>query len=168
MCRSFAHNTTTCSCASPRARLPTLAANLHRLSRANFSHLPSTMASSCAARPAAWTAALRNASHPNTAACATVRRAFPAPRYINSSSKPLYSNKGIRSNVSSASNHAKPASRLLRPLQARTFSSTPRTSYKTVEEAKSKHRLGVSPLDCFPRKTGNSRARAKILSSRSP
>lgn len=106
--------------------------------------LVNSMASSCIVRPSAWTSAIRTASRSNNVACAGVRRAFTAPRCLNTAPKRPFSHRESRSSSSAASTnsaaHQQPGARV----HARSFSTTPRNCYKTVEEAKSRYRVGVS------------------------
>ncbi|KAK0661397.1 Protein SCO1 [Lasiodiplodia hormozganensis] len=100
------------------------------------------MASSCAARPSAWSAALRTASRSDTAASASVRRSFAAPRSLNASSTRSYSSRNARSSSAAVCARSTANFQFASKLQARPFSSTPRNCYKTVEEAKSRYKLG--------------------------
>ncbi|KAF4309331.1 putative copper chaperone sco1 [Botryosphaeria dothidea] len=104
------------------------------------------MASSCVVRPSAWTSAIRTASRSNNVACAGVRRAFTAPRRLNTAPKRPFSHRKSRSSPSAASTnsaaHQQPGARV----HARPFSTTPRNCYKTVEEAKSRYRVGPFSL----------------------
>ncbi|KAH7057255.1 SCO1/SenC-domain-containing protein [Macrophomina phaseolina] len=101
------------------------------------------MASFHAVRPSAWTAAARSAARSNNVAYnGPVRRTFNTPRCFNASSKRSYSCENARISLPTASTRATPRGQAGAWIQARPFSSTPCNYYKTVEEAKSRYRLG--------------------------